>query len=292
VTDPPAAEPPIILTPGRNTSNWADLKLARAHAHFHALRTRVGEFHASVPATTRSVQGSNPNLVDHVLQVRSAPPVQEWALTLGDGLHNLRSALDAIAWDLAHLDGRTPTRPHRVAFPICATAADWEKAEKEWVGELPTWARERLRFLQPFTFDNPEGQPFSLAILHSLDIQDKHKTILEVQTTTGQMDFFTGVRYVDTPPQQVPVFLPPGDPRPFEDGVTVLTIDYLAPVTGLEDGAVTPSVALAVRWNGLVIPVPDLISSAGNDVARAMHVIRNGVDDSEGWEAVPQPTAT
>lgn len=111
-----------------------------------------------------------------------------FALLAGDAIHNLRAALDYVIYQLVLADGGTPTRA--TMFPILA-----EKPPKGFA-QLPAVAgitREapllNLESLMPYA-----GQPYGqkLALLHRLDIADKHHLIrpavvmlAEARTTPG-----------------------------------------------------------------------------------------------------------
>lgn len=52
-----------------------------------------------------------------VLEVRELPPDLVWGPIIGDAVHNLRSALDHLAWQLALPTPRAET-PNRIEFPV------------------------------------------------------------------------------------------------------------------------------------------------------------------------------
>ncbi|WP_344376059.1 hypothetical protein [Agromyces tropicus] len=111
-------------------------------------------------------------------RIAHAAPVYEWSLLLSDTIHNYRSALDALAWEVAHLDGRTPHPRHlrRIYFPICRTKKDWEEQVKGPLSSVPNDILERLHAVQPYPFVPVEEGIF--VILHELDIEDKHRGLL------------------------------------------------------------------------------------------------------------------
>ena len=77
---------------------WA--KLRRASTHRGTLRGLADEFQASEPYTLNPEPGERPNEVAYRLRIRREAPA-EISTVVGDVLHNLRSALDSLAYELA-----------------------------------------------------------------------------------------------------------------------------------------------------------------------------------------------
>lgn len=100
------------------------------------------------------------------------------SLILGDVLHALRSSLDSLAWEVAHLNGAKPKRKNAIYFPTCSTEQDWESK----ASALQTWpatALARVREIQPFLLDDPWSSP--LAWLHELNRVEKHRHLIEAR---------------------------------------------------------------------------------------------------------------
>ncbi|HEY9308181.1 MAG TPA: hypothetical protein VIP82_10310, partial [Microbacterium sp.] len=183
-SDPPAEgnQPPytqpIRLVGGVNFTTWPDLKWSRGNSHVSALQAKFGEWHASAPVSVDAVLSEDRQGIDLVARVPRGIPKHEWSLDLGDALHNLRSAFDAVAWGMATFKDASPTNPRKVTFPICEEEKQWNEAVKTWVSEIHPEFQERLRIMQPFTY--AAGGLSVLSMLHGLDIQDKHRDILTV----------------------------------------------------------------------------------------------------------------
>ena len=77
---------------------WA--KLRRAGTHRETLARLVDEFQASEPYTLDHEPGDKPDEVAYRLHIRREAPA-EISTVVGDVLHNLRSALDSLAYELA-----------------------------------------------------------------------------------------------------------------------------------------------------------------------------------------------
>src|SRR6185312_1300434 len=100
--------------------NGARLKVCRAEEHLQALKESIADYVASVPYELAAEDdGETVNLV---LTLISHPDPTIGAV-IGDCLHNLRSALDYLMWELAgtYVNRRLEPPPDgkdRVYFPI------------------------------------------------------------------------------------------------------------------------------------------------------------------------------
>ena len=103
----------------------------------------------------------------------------ELPLILGDAIHNLRSALDHLTWDV--VSPLNPPRPGDVQFPFCRKKEGFEAAishrQIDLAGEKIV---EKFRELKPY----PSGNDLLYA-LHKLDIADKHQLIVPVVSLVG-----------------------------------------------------------------------------------------------------------
>lgn len=97
----------------------------------------------------------------HLLLLRPAhlnalPPLDEWSAPFGDGVRNLRAALDVLCWHLAHLDGGTSANEKAIAFPVVSDAGKWPEARKR-LASVPEELLERIEGAQPFA--HPSRDP-------------------------------------------------------------------------------------------------------------------------------------
>ncbi len=171
--------------PGFEIGTWAEEKLARATQHLRDLETLVGVWVAGTGAD-RHVEISEDRLAVRVfVHLTKEPPVGLWSLTLGDCVHNLRSALDAVTWNLATLNGAEPPRPGRIQFPITKSASAWHRVADD-LGTIPQVALERIRLTQPYLLVDPDSSAISL--LHQIDIWDKHRSLVEIGFAADVID--------------------------------------------------------------------------------------------------------
>jgi hypothetical protein len=109
-----------------------EAKFWRAHEHFDALQSEItaefasGETHLM---TTRGEFKPTPDHEDVFLYVISVgevfQPSLRYATIIGDIVHNLRSALDHLIFELAFLGLGGRSFPEKVAYPACRTQVNW-----------------------------------------------------------------------------------------------------------------------------------------------------------------------
>jgi hypothetical protein len=101
----------------------------------------------------------------------------------GEVAHHLRSSLDHIAWMLSSESYRRD-RETAIAFPIFlskpAKKDEITSYSRKIEGIQSVVARDLIERLQPYNAANPAGDP--LTILHELDREDKHHTLILIQT--------------------------------------------------------------------------------------------------------------
>jgi hypothetical protein len=194
----------------------ARAKLTRAEGLINELELAHNEFMARRPYALD--EALDPETSEWVvrLRVREEPPLQ-WSVVIGDAIHNLRSALDHLAWQLVLLNGAEPSV--RTQFPIyddeAAFGTDHARRLYEGMSEADI---ETIRSVQPFR--QPAGEELHfLKVLQELSNIDKHRvvhtTLVERQQVQFRIEGGAG-------------FLGMGEMRisggPMEDGSELVTI--------------------------------------------------------------------
>ncbi len=203
------------------------LKMRRGQEHFDALQASIGDFVGRDPYEI--VRGFDAEANQHVVRVKVREwPSLEWSPMIGDVVHNMRSALDHLAWQLVIKNGRAPSGGN--LFPIFtkdpfdpaahATEGEFRTARRRWkerVRGMDPEDVEILRGLQPYQgADDPELYP--LAALNRLSNWDKHRELhLATSAFVGPL-FYLKEASRDVAIQPVNV-RPRGDV--FEDGAEV-----------------------------------------------------------------------
>lgn len=150
----------------------AKLKIERANHHIGDLERQFAAFVEAHPHTL-SIQ-SNPQTGQPTVRIRfSADPPKTLALIVGDAIHNLRTALDHMTWELVGRDGGTqnrylklPTGDNRINFEAACRGI---KTPSQSIIDL---------FLSLEVF--PTGKGESLYATHLLDNADKHTVITPI----------------------------------------------------------------------------------------------------------------
>lgn len=111
------------------------------------------------------------------LRVTREAPTQDWSLSAGDIIHNMRSALDNLAYSLALAHSGTPSEEQARAlqFPICDSEGEFEKRYRN-IARLSSAAQAGVAALQPY-ISKPQGFRHPLSVLRDLSNIDKHRRI-------------------------------------------------------------------------------------------------------------------
>jgi hypothetical protein len=147
------------------------------------------------------------------LQADAEPPSSLGA-TIGDVLHNLRSALDAVAWDACKRAGvLTPKQEKRVYFPLDTDPAKWTETAADKLPNLTASHVEVFEQLQPWYWDEQArkhgvevvstAERHALARLNRLAKDDRHRVPHPVLARAG--DTWLGT------PEGVKVRIRPGE---------------------------------------------------------------------------------
>jgi len=102
------------------------------------------------------------------------PPTERWSLIFGELIHNLRSALDNLAWGLACVKADPPKKPKIIKFPIIQNRKDFKDEGKPITDQMTQDAAEVIKGMQPF--EQSENNPARnyLVLLQKFNNEDKH----------------------------------------------------------------------------------------------------------------------
>jgi hypothetical protein len=156
-----------------------DLKLRRAELHADALRIAILEYRQSGSFYVEQKENAKLRTLDLTLRVNAPPPLEEWSLIFGDCIHNLRSALDHLAWQL------DPKPDRETEFPIFLEPP--HRWPPSCVARMKSGAQTIIDGVQPHweTMHSREPQIHPLAAIHGLDIDDKHKIVIRTAEALG-----------------------------------------------------------------------------------------------------------
>lgn len=160
-------------------------KIERAHEHIRDLNRQVEAFHSGNPY--RAIVENDLKTSDRVIKLRICEPCPSRLLTvLGDAIHNLRSSLDHLMWQLVLANGRTPNK--NTFFPIHDTKVAFDNARKQREQEIGIQATDLLNELKPYAGGND-----MFWSLHHLDIIDKHRFLITTVASNVGVSVYSGV---------------------------------------------------------------------------------------------------
>jgi len=172
---------------------WA--KLERAERHIREIHSMVADFDEPSAYTVSREGTDKPNVVAFRFKIIKEIPAQ-LLTAIGDAVHNMRSALDSVAFELArrHLQGAmTEKQEGDAQFPICQTGDKLDeffnrKNQRDLYGEQD---KKAIRCVQPFAMREEAGA-YGIALhtvphvefaidelhrLHALSVVDKHRRL-------------------------------------------------------------------------------------------------------------------
>ena len=130
---------------------WA--KLARAEKHHDLLEQELGDFIEQDPQPIGlSIPYLDTESGWHVcLAIARQPPPPRLGVLLGDLLHNVRSALDHLVWQLVLLNGETPRAGGRGNdYPLAMSEHEWRTAEGSSLRGVAEEHRAKIQITQPY----------------------------------------------------------------------------------------------------------------------------------------------
>lgn len=164
-------------------------KVDRANHHIASLATTVTSVWEARPREVRGVVSDpdNPDLKAEwfgeraTIQLTIDRPDSVFTIA-GDAVHNLRSALDTLACDLAQINNRSVDR---VYFPFCSEQSEQNKAVFRCnMHRSRSDVDALLQRLE--TFPNATE---NLRTIHDLDVIDKHQSLIMCVGFTSEMPF-------------------------------------------------------------------------------------------------------
>jgi len=147
------------------------LKIERAKEHIGQLESAISDFRNSHPYTL--VPQEKPHIEHTALCVGEVHPVPcRISLIIGDVVHNLRSSLDHLAWQLVEAEGAIPTS--KTHFPISESVQKYASAVANGaIKGVSTHASKLIEASQRYVTNDD-----TLWNIHQLDRIDKHRLMI------------------------------------------------------------------------------------------------------------------
>lgn len=162
-------------------------KLFQANEHLQSLKLEIRAFLERDPYNIVAEPNNERSAYVWRVHIREEP-LPTLSLVVGDCIHNLRSSLDHLVFDLAgRPKGRTAGK---LEFPIHTTSEGYLMGAKEKLAGVAGEAQTIIQGLQPY---HREGQMFSfephpLDVLRRLSNIDKHRSLHLVWFMATQSD--------------------------------------------------------------------------------------------------------
>jgi hypothetical protein len=173
------------------------LKLDRAEAHIETLREKIAEFRKgqSPPFETRIDSAPKAGgTVEYGLfaVVRELPP-RTFAPIIGDAVHNIRSALEYLVYELAPSEVR---KKGSTQFPIFLDEDGFKKRGSKMLTGITGDARKVIERVQPYLASNPPRHD-PLAILQKLSNRDKHRLLVPMIAAVSREEVWVAADNAD-----------------------------------------------------------------------------------------------
>ena len=154
--------------------------LAWADGHVKAVEAELHAYWRKNPTILgRKFDGETGEFV-HRLLPRRLPDNPDWVLLVGDALHNMRVALDYLAF---HIVNKYPDAPaaDQISFPIRKQSTNYPSLASRCLGNgVPAEFKRRIENLQPkYRRDAEDTEP--LFLLDELERIHKHRRLLSGQ---------------------------------------------------------------------------------------------------------------
>ncbi len=234
-------------------------KIARAKEHLRVLQSAIDAY-ADDPEAYALIKDSHPEsgLYQFKLKIGRPVPMTEWALLIGDCIHNARSALDHFYWQLVLLKWPkgNPPADWKAGFPICDKPERFKEKEVEnFVG--PT-ATAIIKALQPYNTGRPEDMV--LRFLHKSDITDKHRLLVPNVGLIQSGQAKAKLREVGKPPSGIKniVHFQPS----LHDGAVMAAVVVTPPDSVVDVDLIAPRIGISFeRRPGKVLSVPKALAT-------------------------------
>lgn len=201
-----------------NSFESARIKLDRAKQIGTELDTSVDNYIKSVPTELETEANLRTRIGTTKVRIKKPVPPMIGAI-VGDILHNLRSALDTLIYDVSR--NHSDFQPNSTSFPIYGNRSGFErKAFTNGLRFSPQSIQLLVQDLQPWK----EGHPW-LWLLHMANIEDKHRLLTPVASIVKNIDIGLSIKHPSSDEMiKLPqIFLKPADKSQLRDGDPIWT---------------------------------------------------------------------
>ncbi|HVT12952.1 MAG TPA: hypothetical protein VHE55_11860 [Fimbriimonadaceae bacterium] len=146
-------------------------KLKRVESHIRDVERWIDAYAKNGYVVSRKNDPNSGEIIYRAARVKDAP--LKISVVTGEALHDLRSCLDYLVWQLVSNAGNRPNRKN--AFPICKSAEEFSGVTDRHLHGVPHAKVALIERLQPYHGSNPRKHP--LFLLKSFNDFDKHRVL-------------------------------------------------------------------------------------------------------------------
>ncbi|MCL4679152.1 MAG: hypothetical protein KJ017_11245 [Alphaproteobacteria bacterium] len=160
--------------PINKVTHSAFLKIERASEHIEDIKKVLRDD----PPFSYVVQSNTHIKRRQALVKRNTASIERIAIISGDAIHNLRAALDHVYWQIVSPHVTDPRARKGIQFPFSDTAGRLNEAVSSRSAEkVSAGFFNCLIDLKPYL---EYGGNKPLALIHAMDVEDKHKLLIPV----------------------------------------------------------------------------------------------------------------
>lgn len=230
----------------------ARAKIDRAIQHLQNVDVAVGQLWAAerqnaIAAVSDSVPCYKVEGEDIIVfHPHSTPVDPSLTLIVGDCIHNTRSALDHLVYQLAILNRADPNKITRINFPVCLKDGIFKDITSSKIAPfIDKGPFTEIKKLQPYSTGNAERD--ILWILSQLDIIDKHRLLIVTQMKVRPTAFVV----TNESGQEATAYLPPCDWKASEAGTELLRFKLAGMPPGKVKMQVQTAMTVQIERSGL-----------------------------------------
>jgi len=239
---------------------WA--KLDRARHHLDTLHAGITRLLTPEKDDASAPYEYYPDRKELIVKLPKATPADPtFSLLIGDCIHNTRSALDHLIFQLAILNKAGIAAASKTSFPVYLTSGEFKNAIRGKVAPFISAASlTEIEKLQPYAADNA-GADDIIWVLSQLDIIDKHRLLLITESK------FRPIAFTLTVPsgEQFSKEIPAGNWKSSVDGAEIIRFDLSGAIKqpGKVNVQIKTAGSIQIESTGLVcdgMPVEAVLS--------------------------------
>jgi hypothetical protein len=196
-------------------------KIERADKHFNEIDSTIEALLSAEANAARTApveyQPERKHLVVSHPKTKAIDPMLP--LVIGDCIHNFRSALDHLSFQLAVANNKGAEAEAHISFPICLSQKEFDSiAKKRLAPFIDGKALAAIQELQPYQTGRADCDP--LWVLSQLDIIDKHRLLVVITRRLRPTGFVVKLATGEHFATQID-----SDWQPMEDGAEIIRFD-------------------------------------------------------------------